>query len=90
MASKRYKKLLEKIKEPELNPEPIEKLLPKIKSNCTTKFDESLDLSFLILQLCQKTLNRPIIRLRALPIVPSVVAFALLDGRKLSLSKSGL
>ena len=24
----------------------IEKLLPKIKKNCTTKFDESIDLSF--------------------------------------------
>jgi large subunit ribosomal protein L1 len=48
MASKRYKKLLKKIKELELKPEPIEKLLPEIKNNCTTKFDESLDLSFQI------------------------------------------
>ena len=46
MASKRYKKLPEKTSE--LPPESIEKLLPKIKSNCTTKFDESLDLSFQI------------------------------------------
>ena len=29
-------------------PETIEKLLPEIKKNCTTKFDESLDLSFQI------------------------------------------
>ena len=46
MASKRYKKLPEKTSE--LPPESIEKLLSKIKSNCTTKFDESLDLSFQI------------------------------------------
>ena len=46
MASKRYKKLPEKTKE--LNAETIEKLLPEIKKNCTTKFDESLDLSFQI------------------------------------------
>ena len=46
MASKRYKKLPEKTKE--LNAESIEKLLPELKKNCTTKFDESLDLSFQI------------------------------------------
>ena len=46
MASKRYKKLPEKTKD--LNSESIEKLLPEIKKNCTTKFDESLDLSFQI------------------------------------------
>ena len=46
MASKRYKKLPEKIKN--LNAESIEKLLPELKKNCTTKFDESLDLSFQI------------------------------------------
>ena len=46
MASKRYKKLPEKTKN--LNAEPIEKLLPELKKNCTTKFDESLDLSFQI------------------------------------------
>jgi len=43
MASKRYKKLPEKTKD--LNAETIEKLLPELKKNCTTKFDESLDLS---------------------------------------------
>ncbi len=46
MTSKRYKKLPEKTKE--LNAESIEKLLPELKKNCTTKFDESLDLSFQI------------------------------------------
>ena len=46
MASKRYKKLPEKTKD--LNAESIEKLLPLLKKNCTTKFDESLDLSFQI------------------------------------------
>jgi large subunit ribosomal protein L1 len=46
MASKRFKKLPEKTKD--LNAESIEKLLPEIKKNCTTKFDESIDLSFQI------------------------------------------
>ena len=46
MASKRYKKLPEKTKD--LSAESIEKLLPELKRNCTTKFDESLDLSFQI------------------------------------------
>lgn len=46
MSSKRYKKLPEKTKD--LNAESIEKLLPLLKKNCTTKFDESLDLSFQI------------------------------------------
>jgi large subunit ribosomal protein L1 len=46
MASKRYKKLPEKTKD--LNADVIEKLLPQVKENCTTRFDESLDLSFQI------------------------------------------
>ncbi len=46
MTSKRYKKLPEKTKD--LNAESIEKLLSELKKNCTTKFDESLDLSFQI------------------------------------------
>ena len=46
MASKRYKKLSEKTKD--LSSESIENLLPELKKNCTTKFDESLDLSFQI------------------------------------------
>jgi len=43
MASKRFKKLPEKTKD--LASELLEKLLPDIKKNCTTKFDESIDLS---------------------------------------------
>ena len=46
MTSKRYKKLPEKTKE--LAAESIEKLLSIIKKNCTSKFDESVDLSFQI------------------------------------------
>ena len=46
MTSKRYKKLPEKTLE--LAPEVIEKILPIVKKNCTTKFDESVDLSFQI------------------------------------------
>ena len=46
MSSKRYKKLPEKTLE--LQSDLIEKLLPVIKKNCTTKFDESVDLSFQI------------------------------------------
>ena len=46
MTSKRFKKLPEKTIE--LPPETIEKILPLIKKNCTTKFDESVDLSFQI------------------------------------------
>ena len=46
MSSKRFKKLPEKTLE--LPSENIEKLLPEIKKNCTTKFDESVDLNFQI------------------------------------------
>ena len=46
MTSKRYKKLPEHTKENK--PENIDKILGLIKSNCTTKFDESIDLSFRI------------------------------------------
>ena len=44
--SKRYRKLPEKTSE--LPADVIEKLIPVIKKNCTTKFDESVDLSFQI------------------------------------------
>ena len=44
MSSKRFKKLPEKTTN--LAAEVIEKLLPEVKKNCTTKFDESVDLSF--------------------------------------------
>ena len=46
MASKRFKKLPEKTKE--LPSELIEKLLHEVKKNCTTKFDESVDVSLQI------------------------------------------
>tara|TARA_B100001094_G_scaffold257297_1_gene256804 strand:- start:139 stop:828 length:690 start_codon:yes stop_codon:yes gene_type:complete len=46
MQSKRFKKLPEKTSE--LPAETIDKLLSEVKKNCTTKFDESVDLSFLI------------------------------------------
>ena len=44
--SKRYKKLPNDSKE--LSPDTIDKILSIIKNNCTTKFDESIDLSFRI------------------------------------------
>ena len=46
MASKRFKKLTEKSKG--LPSELIEKLLSEVKKNCTTKFDESVDISLQI------------------------------------------
>ena len=52
MSSKRFKNLPEKTKE--LASEVIEKLIPTIKKNCTTKFDESIDLSFQINQKQKK------------------------------------
>ena len=46
MSSKRYKKLPEKTRD--LQSESVDKLIPILKQNCTTKFDESLDLNFQI------------------------------------------
>jgi large subunit ribosomal protein L1 len=46
MRSKRFKKLPANTKE--LPSEKIENLLSSVKSNCTTKFDESIDLNFRI------------------------------------------
>ncbi len=46
MKSKRYKKL--PINTKELKSDSIDKILSKIKNNCTAKFDESIDLSFRI------------------------------------------
>ena len=46
MRSKRFEKLPKKTSE--LQSELIEKLLPEVKKNCTTKFDESVDLCFQI------------------------------------------
>ena len=42
--SKRYKKLLENSKDKKI--ETIEDAIKKVKLNCTTKFDESIDISF--------------------------------------------
>ena len=46
MSSKRFKKLPEKTSS--LPAESVEKLFGNIKKNCTTKFDESIDLNFQI------------------------------------------
>ena len=46
MTSKRFKKLPEKTFD--LPAETLDKLLPLVKKNCTTKFDESIDLSLQI------------------------------------------
>ena len=46
MKSKRYKKLPENTKE--LSSDSIDKILSSVKNNCTTKFNESIDLSFKI------------------------------------------
>ena len=46
MSSKRFKNLPSDTKK--LQAETVEKLIPLIKKNCTTKFDESIDLNFQI------------------------------------------
>ena len=46
MSSKRFKKLPKNTSA--LKAEPINNLLSKVKENCTTKFDESLDINILI------------------------------------------
>ncbi len=46
MSSKRYKKLPEKTRD--LQSQSVDKLIPVLKQNCTTKFDESLDISLQI------------------------------------------
>ena len=46
MSSKRYKKLPQKTKD--LQSDSVDKLVPILKQNCTTKFDESLDLNLQI------------------------------------------
>ena len=46
MSSKRYKKLLVDTKSS--SSDTIDKLIPTIKKNCTTKFDESIDLNLQI------------------------------------------
>ncbi len=46
MTSKRYKSLPKKTKE--LKADSIDKLIPHVKKNCTSKFDESIDINFQI------------------------------------------
>ena len=46
MSSKRFKKLPEKTRD--LQSESVDKLISILKLNCTTKFDESLDLNLQI------------------------------------------
>ena len=53
MRSKRYKKLPEKTRD--LQSESVDKLIPILKKNCTTKFDESLDLNLQINNKQKKT-----------------------------------
>ena len=55
MSSKRFKKLPKKTSELPANV--IEKIIPEIKKNCTTKFDESDELSLQIKNK-QKRKNR--------------------------------
>ena len=44
--SKRYKKLLDSAKEKKV--ETIDEAIKKVKKNCTSKFDESIDVSFFL------------------------------------------
>ena len=53
MSSKRFKKLPENSRD--LQSDTVDKLIPIIKKNCTTKFDESLDLSLQINNKQKKT-----------------------------------
>ena len=46
MRSKRFRKLPKKTRD--LNADTVDRLIPVLKQNCTTKFDESLDLSLRI------------------------------------------
>ena len=46
MSSKRFNKLPTETKK--LKSDLFEKLIPEVKKNCTTKFDEAIDLSFQI------------------------------------------
>ena len=46
MASKRYKSLPKDTKK--LKADSIDKLIPLVKKNCTSKFDESIDINFQI------------------------------------------
>ena len=56
MKSKRFKKLPEKTNIEK--PNSISNLIPIIKKNCTTKFDESIDLNILINNKQKKKWNK--------------------------------
>ena len=56
MPSKRFKKLPTETKK--LKPESFEKILSTVKKNCTTKFDEGIDLSFRINNKQKKKWNQ--------------------------------
>ena len=56
MTSKRYRNLPEKTRD--LDSEVIDKLIPILKQNCTTKFDESLDLNLQINNKQKKKWNQ--------------------------------
>ena len=89
MSSKRFKKLPEKTSE--LPAEVIEKLIPSIKKNCTTKFDESIDLS---LQINNKQ-KKGEVNIRTVVNMPSgtgkkiIVAVLCDDSKKKSAEKAG-
>ena len=65
MSSKRFKKLPKNTNA--LKAEPINNLLSKVKENCTTKFDESIDINILI----NKKKKKNEINLRSMVNLPS-------------------
>ena len=89
MKSKRYKNLL-KI-EKDLSSKPLKDLLTKIKKNCTTKFDESIDLN---LQINNKQ-KKGEVNIRTIVNMPSgtgkkiKVAVLCEDGKKAEAEKVG-
>ena len=56
MSSKRFKKLPKGTSS--FSPQTIGKLLPEVKKNCTTKFNESIDLSLQINNKQKKKYNK--------------------------------
>ncbi len=89
MKSKRYKNLLKK--EKDLSSKSIKDLLPKVKTNCTTKFDESIDLN---LQINNKQ-KKGEVNIRTVVNMPSgtgkkiIVAVLCDEGLKASAKKAG-
>ena len=89
MKSKRYKNLLKE--EKDLSSKSIKDLLPKVKTNCTTKFDESIDLN---LQINNKQ-KKGEVNIRTVVNMPSgtgkkiIVAVLCEEGQKVSAKKAG-